>query len=484
MSNNLKNFTQFLNEASLRGNKGIPGEEPEGQRRESWFRKTDISSNAAARQYAMQNQQDIQNFMNLIGQSAQIQRGKEKELADLAVEVFREVFGYILDGVDLDFKIITGNEANQMMQATPTESEPMDMPELEELEEKGVISEIEKRKILRTIQQGKGLNTKEILNLSIFKDGIIDILGEEAAAEYLALMNRISNVMQFFDWSIPIEAKKQMWRARQGAAGSCNIDIQKEETDDDKEDLAKKVLADLANGEDIVANQDAEDLVDGLTIKLTVLGLDLSVLVHEGVKAVYMLITQAALEMLDPETQEITIMNTDTLFDELEEIKYGRQMQADLFKIVNAHPEVEEKMANLLRYDYTDAEIASFQEKLQYLFLAELAQIPAEEMLELVNAILSDSPEAEDLCSPLIKRCLASLLKDETYRAHKAGAKRASANLPSREEPSSTEAPMSKAELQRAIDAALDAGDYIEVERLSRFLGESLKRGRKYRRLR
>ena len=49
------------------------------------------------------------------------------------------------------------------------------------------------------------------------------------------------------------------------------------------------------------------------------------------------------------------------------------------------------------------------------------------------------------------------------------------------EAPSREEAPMSKQEIQRALDAALDARDYAEAARLGKMLGESVKINRRYR---
>lgn len=475
----IKNFKDFVNEASLRGNIGIPGEEGSG--RDSWMDKITSRSNAAAREFATQNRDDIQNFGSLIAQSKRLQSGHEEELSQLTVDAFRELYGYLLEEIDLDFKIITGNEANQMMQETP--DEPDEPNELDELEDKEIIDQIHKRKILRTIQQGKGLSSKAILNLSIFKEGLVDILGQERAAEYLRVLNKLSNVAQFFDWDMPIEMQKQMWQSRQGAAGSS--DIQFGEKVENKEDVAQKVLDDLANGEDIIDSTDVEDLVGGLNIKLIALGVDLSVLIHEGIKAVYKLITQAALEALYGGTADTVLMNTDTLFDELEEIKYGRQMQEAFFKIVADHPDVDQKIQQMMRNEYSDVEITAFQERLNYLFFNEIAQLGTEkasEMLEVVNAILSESLEAVQLCDPLIKRALSNVSQGAEYEAFKKKPAQP-IEMPSMEAPSREEAPKSKQEIQRALDAALDARDYAEAARLGKMLGESVKLNRRYRRL-
>ena len=466
----LKNFKDFINEASLRGNTGIPGEADDS---ESWLDKITQRSNASARQFIQNNREDIMNFGSLIQASQDLQRGHEEELSQLTVDSFRELFGYLLDDIELDFKI--SNSANQMMRETPDESESKAFDELEDQE---IIDQIHRRKILRTIQQGKGLNSKAVLNLSIFKKGLTEILGEDAA-EYLRVLNKISNVAQFFDWDMPIDTQRQMWKQRLGAAGACDIQFG-EKNLEGKEDAAQNVLDSLANGEDIINNPDAEDLVSGLDIKLIAVGKDLSVLIHEGIKAVYKLITQASLESLYGESAETILSNTDTLLDELEEIKYGRQLQDAFFKVVNEHPDVVRKIQDMMHYDYSDVEIASFQEKLQYLFFSEISQLgneKASDMLEVVNAILNESPEASDLCDPLIQSALANISQGAEYEKWKKEKPDMPVAAPSREEEASPreESTMSKQEIQDALDAALDAGDYAEANRLANLLGESIQ---------
>lgn len=465
-------FEDFLGEASLEGNIGIPGEEGSG--RESWLKKVSQRSDVNAREFANQNRADIQNFMGLVMQSQQLQRGYEQELSDLTVESFRKVFGSLLDDIDLDFKIADREEVKGEMEETPAEE-----PELEELEDEGIINQVNKRKILRTIQQGKGLSAKAILNLSLFKEGLVEIMGQESAAKYLTVLNKIANVAQFFDWTVPIEMQKQMWQSRQGFSGSC--DIQFGEEVENKEDEAQKVLDDLANGEDIVDNENMEELVSGLNIKIVARGVDLSVLIHEGIKGIYKLPTQASLEALYGGTAETVLMNTDTLFDELEEIKFGRQMQDVFFKIVSEHPLVVEQINNMMRNDAEDWEIAAFQERLNFLFFGKLAMIgqeDAKEFLTLVNAILSESGEAQELCDPIMREVLRDLAAEEEYQMSKSQATYREPDLSDimpqgyEEKP---ESGMSKEEIRAKIQAAVEIEDYEEAARLNQLLGEGYK---------
>jgi hypothetical protein len=475
MLKKINSFSEFLNEASLRGNLGIPGEEGSG--RESWLDKITARSNAAAREFFNQNQADIQNFMGLIQRSMALQDGHEEALSQLATDSFVKLYGSLLEDITLDLKIVTRGEIKSEMEKTPTDKENI---ELEELEDQEIIDQVHKRKILRTIQQGKGLNSKSILNLSLFKDGLVEILGPQDAAEYLTVLNKISNVAQFFDWDMPEEMQKQMWQTRQGFSGSCDIefDEKKAKDEENKEDIAQKVLDDLAAGDDVIDNENAEELVDGLGVRIIARGIDLSVLIHESIKGIYKLITQAALEALYGGSAEKVLMNTDTLFDELQEIKFGRQMQSAFFKIVREHPDVIKRVNQMLVNDLEDWQVSSFQERLDYLFFNEIAQLgqeKAKEMLEVVNAILSESSDAKDMCDPLIRKALHAIDQEEEYQAWKRGEHAEPTDSDDEPEfdlpaPKQREETMTQDEINDAIIDAYSRGDMAEVARLEKLL--------------
>ena len=474
MQNKIFDFTSFINEADLRGNIGIPGEEGAGG--ESWLDKISQSSDRESRDFAMQNRGDIQNFMGLVRKSQQLQRGHEAELSELATIAIQELYGSLLDTVDLDLKIEGNREVKQEMEQTPTEQP--EQPELEEILDTDLINQINKRKILRTIQQGKGLSVKAILNLSIFKDGLAEILGGEAD-EYLSVLNKISAVAQFFDSTIPVEAQKGMWQSREGFSGSCSLEFEKE--NEGAEDIAQKVLDDLANGDDILNNEDAEELVSGVGVKVRARGVDLSVLIHESIKGIYMLVTQASLESLYGGDAEKVLMNTDTLFDELQEIKYGRQMQDAFFKVIAEHPRVKEVIESMINTESTDVEIASFQEKINFLFfgkIAMLGQEDAKEMLDLVNAILSESEESIKLCNPIIEDVLNDLDSEEEYQRSQRGEQRQEAPRYAEEEESEVISPRREVELSQneindlIMDAYEKGGPEAANAARRKYLGE------------
>jgi hypothetical protein len=130
----------------------------------------------------------------------------------------------------------------------------------------------------------------------------------------------------------------------------------------------------------------------------------------------------------------------------------------------------------MLRDEEPDWAIASFQEKLNFLFFGKLAMIgqeDASEFLTLVNAILSESAEADELCDPIILEAINDLSQEEEYQAQKGGRMpHSEIEEPEEFELPTTHSDMSKSEIRAAIDDALDSGDFAEVERLSKMLGE------------
>ncbi len=479
----ISKFQDFIGEASLRGNVGIPGEEGSG--RESWLDKINRSSDASAQRFALENREDIQNFMGLAMRSQELQRGHEKELAELVEEAIRTVYGTLIDDITLDLKIGDREDVAASMEPTPNEQETM-----EEIADEGILDAIQVRKILRTIQQGKGLSVKEVLNSDVMKSGLREILGEDAA-EYIRVLNKVSNIAQFFDWAVPEDIQKGAWETRSGFAGSVQLDFP-EESNVDKTDAAENVLKDLENGDDIVNNPDAEELFAGVETTIKAIGIDVSVLVHETIKGIYMLTVQWSLEALSEEEAEKVIANTDTLFDELQEIKYGRQLQTTVFKIVATNTKVIEMINDLTRNDASDDEIIAFQEQLNFIFFGKLVAIAKEDpkaFLKIMNDILSENDEAVRKCAPIIEESLDDLEQEKQYQREKRGEIDVRSDdyyeddeeddrevyRPEEFSKMSDVSGMSKDEIANAIIDAYQRGDTAEAERLRGLLPESFR---------
>jgi hypothetical protein len=451
-----KNFKDFLNEASLKGNIGIPGESGEAP---SWLDKVNREQRDAAMRFERENRDLLMNFPRLIATSQRLQAGKEQELSDLSEKCIRQLFGTIINDIELDFKISRA-EVRRMLEETP------DRPQnVEDIVDQKILDEIQKRKILRTIQQGKGLNSKAVLNLPMFKSGVKEILKEEAG-DYIDNLNKIVKVMNFFDTTLP---EAEIAKALRGTgSGACDIEFSEKELKGEKEKEAEDILKELEDGTDL-SEIDTEFFND-FEMKIKARGADLGVLIHEAIKGIYKLATQMSLEHLSEKEAEEVISNTDTLLDEAQELKYGRQMEDQIRKVVMDNPKVSEIIKHYefildngtsKEKDQAADDVAGFQEQLFFYIFGKLASMEdSKSMLKIVHSVLMGSKtEIETLFYPIIEESIMSLKAELKYQKQ-------IQDEPQIETSPKSEKEYSKEELMELLDDAEDQEDYEEAARL------------------
>jgi hypothetical protein len=484
MQNKIYDFKSFLNEVSLEGNRGIPGER--GDSESSWLKKTSTEKGARMADFERENRDDIQRFMQFVGQSQQMQRGHEEELSKLAEDSFRTLFKTLLDDVVLDFKL--GGEAREIVMETPEEQSNIEM-KIENIDDERILSEIQRRKILRTIQQGKGLTSKAILNLPIFKNGIKKILGD-TAEEYIRILNKISSIAQFNDWRFSEQMIKMMLRG--GTAGACKIDFEEKEDlstkeYEEKQKSAEDLLDEIAKGGDLEDSEAAADLIEGTGAKIIARGVDMSVLIHEAIKGIYMLPLQLSLEHLSEDEAELVISNTDTLLDEAQEFKYGPEMQKAFYKAIISNPEVRDRLDSFkgsLDSDEAWDEMGAFEEQLfwmTYGLLATAHQDDPKAMLDIVYAVLlEDEDNIQALFYPIVEDAIKNLEAEEEYQS----AQKQGYSEPTQKEPAMEEEPetsfrgqasqLSQEEINNLILDAYEKGGKEAAEAIrKKYLGES-----------
>ena len=453
-----KNFNDFLNEASLKGNIGVPGEQGEAP---SWLDKVNREQRQKAMSFERDNRNLLMNFPRIIGDSQRLQSGKEEELSTLAETCIRELFGSIINDVELDFKISRA-DVKQMLDETPDEPE---MQNLEDIVDQKILDEIQKRKILRTIQQGKGLNSKAVLNLPLFKNGVKEIL-KDRADEYIETLNKIVKVMNFFDTTLP---EAEIARALRGAgSGACDLEFSQKDLDTEEKEIdAEKLLKDLEDGKDL--SETETELFNDVQTTVKARGADLGVLIHEAIKGIYKLATQMSLEHLSEKEAEEVLSNTDTLLDEAQELKYGREMEDQFRKAVMSNPKVKEILSyyeNILdsgtakEKDQAANDVASFQEQLFfYIFGYLAAEQDAKKMLKVVHvALMNSQNEIQELLYPIIEESIKSLKMELKYQKQMGV-----------ENPpviATTSGEKTKEELMELIDDAEDEENYEEAARL------------------
>ena len=454
-----KNFKDFLNEASLKGNIGIPGEsgaEP------SWLDKVNREQRDAAMRFERDNRDLLMNFPRLISTSQRLQTGKEQELSDLSEKCIRQLFGTIINDIELDFKISRA-EVQQMLSETPDRPQTQNV---EDIVDQKILDEIQKRKILRTIQQGKGLNSKAVLNLPMFKSGVQEIL-KEKATEYIDNLNKIVKVMTFFDTTLP---EAEIAGALRGAgSGACDLEFSQKDLDTEEKEIdAEKLLKDLEDGKDL--SETETELFNDVQTTVKARGADLGVLIHEAIKGIYKLATQMSLEHLSEKEAEEVLSNTDTLLDEAQEFKYGREMEDQVRKVVMNNPKVSEIIRH---YNYiinngtteekyqAEGDVAGFQEQLFFYIFGKLASMKdSKSMLKIVHAVLMGSKtEIETLFYPIIEESIMSLKAELKYQKQ-------IQDEPKIETSPKSEGEYSKEELMELLDDAEDSEDYEEAARL------------------
>ena len=455
MKNNQHNQ---VDEASLRDNPAIPGE---GGTEGDYLSKVEGRARERLEQLQRRHGQDIPRFMSYVSRVKQIQTGKEAQLEKLAEDAIRNMYGSILEDVTLNIKFPKQGDIQKKMENV--QSEPPEMPQLKELKDQDIISEIQKRKIANNITQGEAKNTKLCLNLPEVRDGLIRILGQEEGTEYKELLNKITEIAGFFDWQIPMEVQLEMWtRDKSGFAGAVSVEWETDK-EEDSEDLAQKILSELEDDTDVP--EEAEELFSQTGPTINALGTDFAMLLHETVKGIYELIAAVAIPD-DEEAAETIIMNTDSLADEIEDLRYGPEIAGDLRDFVNQFPEVSD-IPNLREHVF-----------------GKMMSMPAKEFLELMYLILNDDKKANKIVQEFIDEIADEINKyelgqagidnDDDYEPEETPGRAPQAPGRAPAEPEEIDySELSRREIEKLIDQALDAKDFDKVRELSQYLKES-----------
>lgn len=451
-------------EAELKGNLGLPGEDGEG---ENFLGNIKRQKDAIyGRINPMQVGRELMSIQSYLSRKT---KGKEKELEKLALDLIKHLYGEVLGDVEMDIKLVdSGEEVKDFLDDMTKKSnkpkkdeeeeeeqdedqEEQETPETPEDIKRKIKLETDKRKIANLIIQGEALNVKTVIEMPECVDRIKRIFGEQEGEVYIQNLIRITELGKALDWFIPSEHRAMsMEQHPEGFAGACHIDWD----GDDEEDSA-----DGESGE-------PEDF----TPVLRVVGVDFVMLIHESVKAVYEYLSTPGISK-DPEIAQIVKSQTSSFADEADEFKYGSEVAAELRDFVNINPKVD-------KYPNTR----------EYIYMA-LMKMDAEDFLFLMKGILSSTPSARKKIDSMIDEFIASMEQYERDLAEWEESQKQSSEEESDidkmirlastggEEEESDEvdySKMSNSQLNDLIDDALDREDYKEVEKLSKFLKESV----------
>jgi len=468
---------EVVTEAQIKGNLGIPGEDGEG---DSYLDKIKRQKDA---EFANVNPG------SLVGELGGIQSflsrntsGNEEELEKLAEELMVHLYSSVLpEGLDFDIKLVRSGrdvksfldemaeKANKRKEKEPEEEEEENNDEKQEApkqqtseeRKKQIKIEVDRRKMSNLIVQGEALNVKTVIEMPECKNEIKRILGEEIGEEYIQKLIRLTQICKALDWFTPVEHKASMMENHpEGFAGASHVDWDNEDEDEEGGD---------EGGE--------EGQEEDMSPVLRVVGLDFVMLIHESVKAVYQYLSTPGIAD-DPEIAQIVKQQTSSFADEAEEFKYGPEIAAELRDFINVNSDVD-KYPNTREFVYIS-----------------LMEMDAEDFLKLMKGILSATPSARKKVDELIGEFVNSMKEYEKELAEWEMSQKFSEEPESSEEDEESEvdkmirlastgseekepeaidpSDLSKSEIRNLIDDALDRRDFEEVEKLSKYLNESV----------
>jgi len=513
----MKKFKQFLLEAKLRGSKGITPEtlsdiERDAQK-ELGIR---VDNQTQAGQVAGSLMQKIEQSRKLTfeGLNQTQQRNIAEKLEELALQVIRSEYDNILDNVELNIKLVPfGEVANEMSELRDVPKEPKSKSEQRDIMDSGQKSEkkpdvdkrksfldrllkkkeekeefvgseeykerVDKAKLINNIIQGEAKNTKKILHTDIVKDGLKDIFGEQKAKSIFKLYDQISKESDKLDWLIPIDIKAGMMRdGMEGMAGAVKIDWDDKGDDEEEcESCAEDIMKGLEEGEDINDMQEGiGDLLSNGRPKITALGVDFPMLLHETVKGIYELIASAYLPSEQSDEEEIkkskvVKMAVTSFEDEAEDLRYGSFIASRLRDFINKckgvdrYPNMREfvfgRMVLLEAKDFLDLMTGILQNNEKYkIDIERMISEISEEIREYeISSIESDEDFSDE--SEYDEREEDTELEDLLRQTN------------DRESDVIDYSKMSRKEIQEIIDKALDEEDYETLDKIKPYIKES-----------
>ena len=483
----MKDFKKFLEEVTIKGNPSVPGEGGKQPGDKDYLKDTEARAKARLGLSGRENPGQIGGrLMQLLQQSQQVTRGREEDLENLAKEIILQNYGEILDGVELDIKLLrSGGQIAKFMKDCEEEQDDdnEDSPNFRMVKDPATINKIHKAKLGNNIIQGEAKNTKHIIATEEVKSGLVDIFGPQSE-EILNMWKEMSSLADKMDWIIPIDVKADMMeRHPEGMAGAVSVDWkpkQKEEKEEKEEesseDFAKRILDDLANGDepDEEDKQEFSEEVQGATPRIRARGIDFPMLIHETVKGIYQLIASIQFPAEDASKEEIEMaqtvkLNVSSFEDEAEDFRTGPEIAADFRDFINANPKSE----------HPNMRAFIFGKMMDSNYISDV------DFLKLFRGILNKTPDARRKIDEMIDEVNKELNQYELGQVidneepNFENEEEEDTMIPGRGEKEVPQqqseidySELTQRELMDLIDAALDAGDRKRVEMLAQYMKE------------
>ena len=483
----MKDFKKFLEEVTIKGNPSVPGEGGKQPGDKDYLKDTEARAKARLGLSGRENPGQIGGrLMQLLQQSQQVTRGHEEDLENLAKEIILQNYGEILDGVELDIKLLrSGGQIAKFMKDCEEEQDDdnEESPNFRLVKDPATINKIHKAKLGNNIIQGEAKNTKNIIAMQEVKSGLVDIFGPQSE-EILNMWKEMSSLADKMDWIIPIDVKADMMeRHPEGMAGAVSVDWkpkQKEEKEEKEEesseDFAKRILDDLANGDE-PDEKDKEEFgeeVQGATPRIRARGIDFPMLIHETVKGIYQLIASIQFPAEDASKEEIEMaqtvkLNISSFEDEAEDFRTGPEIAADFRDFINVNPEA--KHPNMRAFIFGKMMDSNYISDVDFLKLfrgilnkTPDARIKIDEMIDEVNKELNqyELGQVIDVEEPNYEE-----EEEDTMIPGRA----AEQEVP-QQQSEIDYSELTQRELADLIDVALDKKDFKRVEMLAQYMKE------------
>ena len=318
----------------------------------------DKVTSEARQQYGQgPTRQDFQEKNRLMNQIIPLQRGHEEELTELGKNIIQKFYGPVIEGVELDIKIVDPNDeeklemAQKMLQKEEQEEGEEEQPEIE-LDLPGIETDIDKRKLINNVMQGEAQNVHDMMY--DMKGQVAEITGSnrllDLYMQFLALNKK-------FDWDDRVNLEQMMEQMPQ-----------------------------MANAMETDWEEGSEGEGDKPKIKARVL--DLPMLIHETVKGIYELIASGAIDP-DPVRAQKILKATDTLTDEQQDIRFGPYIARDLRNYVN-------KVADKIPGAYDIPNLREF-------VFGKMIQMRSQEFVDMMTSILMNEKGPETIITKFIK---------------------------------------------------------------------------------
>ncbi len=471
MSKGIKKFDKYLEEVSIKGNPGIPGEGYKNDNDKNYLSDIETRKSQELGGIDRRGRMDVDlgeklsKIMQLSRESHKLSYSKKDELEKLAKRVVMSEFGDLLDGVELIIKLVgNGSDVKKFMDQEKEDSENTPPPSLEQITDQDLINKIHKAKIANNIIQGESKNTKHILHSSFIKSELNRIFGEDKGKEIFEIWDEISKIADTLDWLIPVDIKSSMMKnVPSGMAGANSVSWEKKEENDE----------DVLKFDDMEEDSEQEDQEDfGYTPVVKAVGIDFPMLIHETVKGIYELISSIMLpgegsseqEISDAETVKMNITSFD---DEAEDFRYGPELASDFRDFINVNSAYE-KYPNIRAYVFGKMCDPNYMNESDFLRLFRGILNKTQEARKWIDRIIAVIvSEFEQYEREVSEYDNDDVFMDDNDDDHD---DTPTSNTQSNDNGQLDYSKMRKNDLQQIIDDALDSGDYDTVSKASKFL--------------